>query len=166
MIRVTVRSKDHGMQAMERAMRQLHGATVTVGIHASAGSQRAAIASTHEFGAPSRNIPARPWLRPVFDAHYARNQLRMRGVVQATFRGQSAAGLLALIGEGFQRDVQRYIESQPGSWAPLSERTLARRAGRSGQRRPRNSRFQGHRILMDTRQHLFNFIRYEVSHAR
>jgi len=163
MIRVTIKRTDKGFAEIVREMHALSGRAVTVGIHADAGSERAIIASTHEYGAPSLRIPARPWLRPAFDENLATNEKRVRGIVANVLRGKNAEPLLRLFGEGAQAQVRAYIESQPASWAPLAARTQAGREKRLGaRRRPRNNRFGGHRILMDTRQHLFNFIRYEL----
>lgn len=178
MIRVTIKRTDKGFNDIVREMRALSGRTMTVGIHADAGSERAIIASTHEYGAPSRKIPARPWLRPAFDEHLAVNERRMRGIVANVLKGKPAEPLLRLLGEGVQAQVRAYIESQPSTWAPLSPSTLARRAKRlrgggakqdsAGKWRDKSGRylagFSGHRTLMDTRQHLFNFIRYELGH--
>lgn len=152
--------------------------TITVGVHADEGVSAdgtpvALIASVHEYGAPSRNIPARPYLRPTFEAHHDRYAKLIRGAIIATVaKGGDLGALLRLVGEQAQKDVLKRLRSNiPPA---LSARTIAERQRRRG-RKPRNPRFtasqqaegggvdnQGFVALIDTGQNLKNRIRYVV----
>jgi hypothetical protein len=154
---------------------------ITVGVHASEGVSAtgvpiAMIASVHEFGSPARNVPARPYLRPTFEAHRGRYAMMIRGaLIKSIIKGADLRPLLALVGEKSQSDVLRKLRS---NIAPkLSPRTIQRRRAKlkGNKGRARNNRFsgakqkaaggidnQGFTALIDTGQNLKNRIRYVV----
>ena len=134
-----------GMAAFERAVRDLVKNQVLVGIPAEDAARtpepgepspidNATIGYINEFGAPERNIPARPHLLPGIEKVQSAisNQLRkageaaLSGADGGVDRGLNAAGLIA------QNSVRATVTE--GGFTPLSERTLkARKArGRTG----------------------------------
>jgi phage gpG-like protein len=84
----------------------------------------------HEFGSPSRNIPARPFLRPGVEAVREEAAARLRkagdlalaGKPEGVERQLKSAGLLA------QNSVRRKITEGP--FAPLAPATIAARKAR------------------------------------
>lgn len=165
-MRQRVRVKDRGWNAMKDQLRGLSRLSITVGVHGQDGARQeggpnnVVIAGVHEFG--SLRVPARPFIRPTFDANAEKYAKQLRGaVVRALRQGGQLRQLLALVAMGVTKDIQQTIRRQgmpPGSFAPLSRRTLARRR----RRRRNNTRFNGHLALIDTGQ-LINSIQWVMN---
>jgi len=156
-----VRVKDRGWDQFKHDLRALRGTTITVGIHGDEpdrqdGESNVVIAGVHEFG--SSDVPARPFVRPTFDRNRERYRKQLRGAVIAyTRKGMPLRQSLAMVAMGITRDVRNTIRRQgepAGSFVPLSPWTLRRRKLRlrSNGGRPRNSKFRGHKALIDTGQ--------------
>ncbi len=131
------------MSAVMRALADLSGKDVLVGIPESAGNHdgapisNAAIGYIQETGSPVNNIPPRPFLVPGVAAIQDEVAARLGKAAQGALDGQAdtvqrnmaAAGLIA------QNSVRRTINDGNG-FAPLAERTLSarRRRGRTGEK--------------------------------
>jgi hypothetical protein len=163
-MRQRVRVKDNGWDRYKDQVRALDGVRITVGVHGDEperwdGESNVAIAGVHEFG--SMRIPARPFIRPTFDRNREKYAKQLRGAVIALLRrGTPLRQSLALVAFGVVRDIRSTIRKQgepAGSFAPLSETTLAKRRAR----RVNNRTFRGHKALIDTGQ-LINSIDWVV----
>lgn len=106
------------------------GAQVKVGVPAgtsrSNGRSQGLIAAVHEFGAPSRNIPARPFLRPSIigskDQIGALNARNLKRIARDQTDVGTALGQLGVFAVG-----QVKVQIRSGNFAPLSPRTIARK---------------------------------------
>jgi hypothetical protein len=140
--------KDNRKQVME-AIRELSRTRVMVGIpDSNAGRNDGAISNAalgyiHEHGAPERNLPARPFLRPGVASAQLRviTGLRRAGTMALTgnligMRSQlEAVGLLATSA------VRRKITEGP--FVPLAERTVIGRLRRTQRGRRTLTRLRG-----------------------
>jgi hypothetical protein len=159
---VTIRRSNPG--GLARLMARLENLRMTVGVHATerdeGGGPMAVIAGVHEFG--SQRIPARPYMRPTVWSNREKYIKTLRGALRRAIRGQGNLRVhMAHLGERVVRDMQRTIRAQgepAGSFAPLSPATIAGREARNNGR-PNNSRFSGHKALIDTGR-LINSIRW------
>ncbi|MDE2470685.1 MAG: hypothetical protein KGL35_18560, partial [Bradyrhizobium sp.] len=98
------------------------------------GTHVAYVAAIQEFGAPERNIPPRPFMRPAIEQHKAEWVQAMGKAVAASTAGAiSADDALDRIGDKVASDIQATLEN--GSYAPLSPTTVLlrkwRREGRT-----------------------------------
>lgn len=109
-------------------------------------SNNATIAATHEMGAPSRGIPARPFLIPTMQNNADKYvNLMAQGFRNALQDKTKAAEVYEKIGLVASSDVKDYIVS--GQFVPLKQSTIDRK----GSSKP----------LIDTGE-LRNSISYEV----
>lgn len=100
----------------------------------------------HEYGSPTRNIPARPFIAPPIKDNVEKYKRMMRGqALKLIFRRTTLHNALALVGEAGKADIQKYMLS--ANFAPLSAATIERK----GSSKP----------LIDTGQ-MRNAITYEV----
>lgn len=162
---MAVRDIDRGWDRMKAHLRyELRSAEVSVGVHSDEqgadGTTMALIAGVHEFGAPSRNIPARPFIRPTFDENRGRYERLMVRAARLAMAGTSLRVGLALVGQQVTADIQRRIRA--GISPPLAPSTLARRGRRTAESGAANNVFTGPTPLIDTGR-LINSIRYVVS---
>jgi hypothetical protein len=151
-----VRVTDRGWDEFKHRFLSLENVRITVGVHGDEpervdGESNVLIAGVHEFG--SVDIPARPFVRPTFDANREKYAKQLRGVAVALLkRGIPLRQSIALVGMGVVRDIRQTIRKQgepAGSFAPLSEMTLEKRRAR----RANNRTFRGkHLALIDTGQ--------------
>ena len=120
------------------------------------GLTNASIAHVHEFGAPSRGIPARPFLGPAWRANEQFAIDRVGHAVTLSIAGKTDAvrKSLATVGMKVVADAKRNIVEQVG-FAPLSPKTLDYRA---------SIKFTGTKSLIHTGQ-LLNAITYKVRDA-
>lgn len=109
-------------------------------------SNNATIAAVHEMGAPSRGIPARPFLIPTMQNNADKYTMLMaQGFRNALQDKEKAAEVYEKIGLVASSDVKDYIVS--GQFVPLKQSTIDRK----GSSKP----------LIDTGE-LRNSISYEV----
>jgi len=136
-------------------------------VHPDSDSTIATIGAVHEFGAPSRNIPERSFLRSTyhsrikdFEAFIEQNKVKISQEVLTL----GINNVLNKFGAWWVTAVNDTFDNQgpgleSGKWAPLSPKTLQRRdsiAERQGKQSPHE-----HKILMDTGA-LRRSITYEV----
>lgn len=100
----------------------------------------------HEYGSPTRNIPARPFIAPPIKDNVEKYKRMMRDqALKLIFRRTTLHNALSLVGEAGKADIQKYMLS--ANFAPLSAATIERK----GSSKP----------LIDTGQ-MRNAITYEV----
>ena len=100
----------------------------------------------HEYGSPTRNIPARPFIAPPIKDNVEKYKSMMRDqALKLIFRRTTLHNALSLVGEAGKADIQKYMLS--ANFAPLSAATIERK----GSSKP----------LIDTGQ-MRNAITYEV----
>jgi hypothetical protein len=90
------------------------------------------IATVHEFGSPSRNIPARPILKTAA----AKYGSQLGNVTSRLYKGVLAGSIdeskaLAQLGLYWEGKVRRVFTDSPG-WAELRPATIARKTTKSG----------------------------------
>ena len=110
----------------------------------------ATLAYIHEHGDPSRNLPARPFLRPVMEQERAFVETTLSKAMREAlthFDAKSIPVALRRIGLQLSTRAKENIRTQH-NMAPLSKRTLARKGSKT-------------KALIDTGQ-LLNAITYEV----
>lgn len=100
----------------------------------------------HEYGSPTRNIPARPFIEPPIKDNVEKYKRMMRDqALKLIFRRTTLNNALSLVGEAGKADIQKYMLS--ANFTPLSAATIERK----GSSKP----------LIDTGQ-MRNAITYEV----
>lgn len=117
-------------KALELALKNLDGKVGKVGWFENSkyedGTHVAGIAAQNEYGNPSKNIPARPFLRPTVRAKQNEwKDIAMRGSRAVLANKATAAQVMELIGRAAVADIQKTISllQEP----PLSPRTIAAR---------------------------------------
>ena len=94
----------------------------------SAEITNAQLATIHTFGAPSKNIPPRPFMQETARDAKTRSTLKrlQNGLITRVMRGQvSAKQALAIIGEFYTGAIKSKITTGP--WAANSARTVAQK---------------------------------------
>lgn len=140
-----------GVQGLLERIAALGDPKVYIGIPSSnnarqGASNNATIAATHELGAPSRGIPARPFLIPTIQNNAEKyTNLMAQGFRNALQDKEKAAEVYEKIGLVASSDVKDYIVS--GQFVPLKESTIDRK----GSSKP----------LIDTSE-MRNSISYEI----
>jgi hypothetical protein len=121
-----------GGQLLESALNELSkkvtkASTLSVGFLEGAsypsGEPVAMIAAIQEFGAPSRNIPPRPFFRNMIADHSPEWPDAVATVLKAN--DYNAEQTLMQVGEGIKGELQDSISS--GNFAPLSPKTVERK---------------------------------------
>ena len=132
---------DAPWKALQKRLAALARGHVKVGILSNPdhdGIGMAELAAIHEFGAPARKIPERPFIRATFRdkaADFAKLQARIgKGVIEGRFEAPQAFGLLGTRGEA---EVKKTIASGPHIPPKLQEATIDARERRSGKRSTR-----------------------------
>jgi hypothetical protein len=86
----------------------------------------AMVGAVHEFGAPDRGIPERPWLRPGIrsgqQSYIRLNRINIIKILRGHLSPMVALRQLGAMAQGF---VQKYIRS--GNFTPLKPATIARK---------------------------------------
>lgn len=140
-----------GVQGLLERIAALGEPKVYIGIPSSTNprqgaSNNATIAATHELGAPTRGIPARPFLIPTMQNNADKYvQLMAQGFRNALQDKGKADEVYEKIGLVASSDVKEYIVS--GQFVPLKESTIDRK----GSSKP----------LIDTSE-MRNSISYEI----
>lgn len=120
------------------------------------GETNAHIGHIHEFGAPSRGIPARPFLVPAWRASEQFAIDSLGHAITMSLAGDKAflKRTLGLVGQEVVKNAKNNIRAQVG-FAPLSPKTLDYRD---------SIKFKGTKALIHTGQ-LLNAITYKVRDA-
>lgn len=104
----------------------LVGVPSNAGVHQDTNLSIGALAAIHEFGAPSRGIPERPFLQPSIDKNLDKYKALMareaKGVV---LKRSTLHQALAKVGMLAAADVQAYMVS--GEFKPLAASTIKRK---------------------------------------
>ena len=80
----------------------------------------------HEYGSPTRNIPARPFIGPPIKDNVEKYKRMMRDqALKLIFRRTTLNNALSLVGEAGKADIQKYMLS--ASFTPLSAATIERK---------------------------------------
>lgn len=114
---VRIRDEDRGFRRIVRTMIQADGSEVSVGVQEpQAGTDRggitnAGVAAIHEFGAPSKNIPERSFIRSTVDENRNRYARLFDRVGRDAATGRQALGALFVAGEQVRADIVRKIQS-------------------------------------------------------
>lgn len=113
---MTVRRTGPGVDKVVATLGGIDGYEGKVGWLESAsykdGTPVAYVATIHEFGAPSRNIPPRPFMRPAVDDHGLEwMQLLAQGARQAMATGADGRDVLELVTLRAAGDVARKIQA-------------------------------------------------------
>lgn len=131
MIVVADRTKE-----LRRAIAALAGQQVLVGIPATtagrddAAMDNATLGYIHETGAPSANIPARPFLRPGVKAAMPKITPRLRRAALAALSGKTDAVLRELNAVGLIAQSSVRAKLTDGPFQPLAASTLRERRRR------------------------------------
>lgn len=86
------------------------------------------VGMAHEFGAPSKNIPERSFMRSTFDERkekWFRKTRRLHSLILGG-RGEVFSGLKK-IGLSIEKDIKDKFIKQDPSWAQLSDKTIKRK---------------------------------------
>lgn len=86
------------------------------------GTPVALVAAVHEFGAPAKNIPARPFFRTAIAQNKEKWAKQLGKAIEAT---GNAEGALDMVGEVIKDDVRNSIRD--GDWVPNNPKTAARK---------------------------------------
>ena len=86
------------------------------------GTPVALVAAVHEFGAPAKNIPARPFLRTAIAQKKDKWAKQLGKAIEAT---GNTEGALEIVGEVIKDDIRSSIHD--GDWAPNNPKTAARK---------------------------------------
>ena len=146
-----IRQHNGGIAGLIERMRQIGKTQVLIGVPASEApregvTNNATIAASHELGAPTRGIPARPFLIPTIQNNSQKYvELMAQGFRNAMADGTDPDVVYEKIGLQASSDVKDYIAA--GSFAPLKQKTIDRK----GSSKP----------LIDTAE-MMNSIGYEV----
>lgn len=126
-----IRQHNGGIAGLIERMRQIGKMQVLIGVPASEApregvTNNATIAAVHELGAPTRGIPARPFLIPTIQNNSQKYvELMAQGFRNAMADGTDPDVVYEKIGLQASSDVKDYIVS--GSFAPLKQKTIDRK---------------------------------------
>lgn len=127
---MTVQDVDRGWKRIKSQVEILNRMGVKVGIQAdetsSKGFDLASIAAVQEFGEPSLNIPARPFVRVTADRTVDALPALLERLYGRVLDGTSGADLaLATLGTWYQAQMQDTIRQYP--WLPNAPRTTRKK---------------------------------------
>ena len=147
-----------GMSDLIKKMKQFDGASVLVGIQGDAkprdGKGRLAnaeIGAIHEFGAPSRGIPERSFLRSTLDGQRESIVGDMRDAFDRALRGDATVRQ-AIDGLGLQVEARVKETIRKGIKPGLNDATIKRRRAKLKGGKAANKVFTGETPLIDTGQ--------------
>jgi phage gpG-like protein len=148
MARSRVKVIDHGWKRIKKEIDKIHKSYVKVGAITGGGEKKytthdsvpggepqgnqnrsmtvAHLASVHEFGVPSQNIPSRPFMAQAFNKNKSKLKKVIRQLVSDIFKGSiKTDGALRKLGVIHQGQVRETITS--GSFTPLKTATVRRK---------------------------------------
>lgn len=163
-MKVAVTKRDFGWQALLKKARQLSKQKPYVKVGVLGGTQahrpgeaitNVELAIIHEFGAPTKNIPQRSFIRVPFHNKIGEYKLLLRNLVKGTLtqKGTDLRRALGLLGQRIAADFKK---SAPGTPPPNAPSTLARKLAKT---RPGSK--GSPQTLVDTGR-MVNSITYEV----
>lgn len=124
MSRVRVRSDLRVWKKLYNLARKTQGKAVRVGVFDGRNSE---IGLVHEFGAPSRNIPARPFIRQTFQRKRAELAQLQAKLAQAIMMGRlDEARAMGMLGAWAAGAIKATI-TRDGEFAPLKPATIKRK---------------------------------------
>lgn len=86
------------------------------------------LALVHEFGSPSRGIPARPWIRPAFEKNRAKYIAQLKTLLGGVYTGKmTIARALGILGSVGAADVRDYVTGGAPIPPPNAPATLRRK---------------------------------------
>ena len=149
--------KDKGVKVGWVERQQYQGKKITV----------AAVAAQNEFGNPSKNIPARPFMRPtvISKRNFWRKQVEF-GASQILLNNTTIDEVLNKLGQDASADVKRTITRV--YYPALAESTILARIRRNAQLSKRRSRFERKHVgnitkpLIDTGE-MYNTLTYQIT---
>ena len=112
-----VKDIDLGWKRIKKELKLLDNSYTIVGIQSDAGKEEdgqniAAVGAYNEFGVPSNNIPARPFMRSTFEEQKEKLKIVQRAQYSRVLAGtRSVKSALALIGEFMTGKIKRKITS-------------------------------------------------------
>lgn len=139
--RIRFRVEDHasrweGLRELGKKLTK-RGAYVKVGLlgaraqkklKAHGGLTNVELGMIHEFGAPSRGIPERSWIRSTFDAMRSEHLALIRKLVVGIYDQKiSPKQALGLIGAKVAADIKKRVTTGEGIPPPLAEETTRRK---------------------------------------
>lgn len=135
--KLKLKDRDKGYKAIIRELKKAAhgGAFAKVGVLGDDETEGAEIttpelAAVHEFGAPSRGIPERSFIRATFDAKKNEWTEIARRLVALIYDGKmTIQQALGLLGARAAADVKNHITQGPEIPPPASPKTLARKQG-------------------------------------
>ena len=159
----SIKGGQKALAALQKIARSLSSASVVkVGFLAGAtypdGTPVALVAAVQEYGAPSRNIPPRPYFRNMIAAKKAEWPKSIATNLKAN--DYDAFQTLLETGEAVSGQLRKSIIDTNSP--PLSPVTLARRGYTGGPYNPKDSATFGAKPLVDTGV-MLNSVDYEVS---
>lgn len=86
------------------------------------GTPVALVAAVHEFGAPAKGIPVRPFMRTAIAQNKAKWADQLSRAIGESGTAEAALGM---VGESIKDDLRSSIRD--GDWAPNKPRTVARK---------------------------------------
>lgn len=127
---IRVEIKDHGFLRILSEVSKFKGAVINAGVLSSAPAydeggkaNLADVATWMEYGAPSVNIPPRPFMTQTFNKYGAEARLMFRQQLDLIYQGKATADLsIKKIGVWYKGRIQDTITH--GSFAPNAESTL------------------------------------------
>jgi hypothetical protein len=131
---------DRGLNTILAGLRKNVQVSATVGVQGEKGQEvreegltNAYLASIHEFGTRSKQIPERSFVRSTFDANQGKYKTKLDRIAALMLSGKkpsgggTAEGQLLLLGEEFRADIIKKIFSNIPP--PLRPRTIAEKGG-------------------------------------
>lgn len=131
---------DRGMDGILAQLKQLHGASITVGVHEGAGDPEGGISTAEvgaiqEYGSRDGRVSARPWLSTTIDENETELMQLSEKVVDRVLKGGGKVPLrlgLEIVGERAVQLVQAKLRDSDPSWVPLAKVTKEAKARRAG----------------------------------
>lgn len=123
--------KDKGWKAIASTAKKyagLKGRVAVVGVQANdagrdeEGPTNVLLATVHEFGSPSKNIPERSFLRWAFNANRKKYEKELERIAALGSEGKDIDGEMMLLAEQFRADIIKRFDS---NIPPPAQRQLA-----------------------------------------
>ena len=125
-----------GTEKLRKHLESLAGRKIMIGIPASQGQRdegpinNAALGYIHEFGSPSQNIPARPFLIPGVRDAIPKARVKLGEAIKDILRGKQEDAQKALHAAGIIASSRVKMKLVEGPFAPLSGSTIRARERR------------------------------------
>jgi hypothetical protein len=144
-LKFSFKEVDHGLAALKKLAKETARAKPYVKVGLLGGSKdhrpgesltNVEIGLVHEFGAPSRNIPERSFIRAPFRAKRADYLKLLKRMLSHTLsgaarKGQTGMGIARALGLMGQQIASDFKRNAPGTPPPNAESTLARKLAKT-----------------------------------